>query len=179
MAKKTNHSLIPVKMKTIVKSILAGRKRKNCSKEPILQKLVFTGYVSSIESIPCKGGIYMAFARKETDLPSSYKLLYIGAATGTDCLRNRIGAHINNDHKTEWLDYYNPTTEEIVYSYAVVNNTVRIFEIEDALIFKTRPLVNVNKMVEVSSDAESIILYCKGDVGPLKSRYYMSHQDTL
>ena len=172
MAKRIIHFFIPAKMKTIANSILAGRGKKSL-KEPILQELTFTGYFNSIDSIPCKDGIYMALARKGTDLPSSYKLLYIGVATGTDCLRNRVGDHINNDHNTQkWLDYYNPKTDEIVYSYALVTKTVRILEIENALIFKARPLVNINTITKVSSDAEYIILYCKGDIGPLKSRYY-------
>lgn len=173
MMKRLNNPFIPAKMKTLANIILTGRKHKKLSKEPILQELTFTGYYNTIDSIPCKDGIYMAFARKKADLPSFYKLLYIGVATGTDCLRNRVVDHINNDHNTrKWLDHYNPTTEEIVYSYALVANTVRILEIENALIYKTHPLVNINNITKVNSDAESIILYCKGDIGPLKSRYY-------
>ena len=168
--------LLRAKMVNLVCFIQESRKRKLQSKRPIICDLVFRGYFAGIESLPSKEGIYVAFASKASDSSSDFKLLYIGIGTGSDCIRKRVGDHIRNDHNSaKWLKHYNHDTEEIVYSYALMDDVSRIMEIENALIFKANPLVNEKSTRKVHSEAVSITVNCKGDIGSLKSHYYWDH----
>ncbi len=87
-------------------------------------------------------GIYVAFAGKPDELHETYycnKVLYIGKADKST-ISERMADHKNKDFD-EWSKKLEGE-EELVFSFAKLENKEPIGDIENALIFKNKPIFN-------------------------------------
>lgn len=131
------------------------------------RKLTFKGYYISTEDIPNSHGVYAAFVK---DRAGNLRLLYIGRAFKTNNLKKRIQEHIDNDHNSEkWKKCYDPMMETIVYSYAEIDDDDIIPDIEKALVFKNKPKINSQDVLNNNIKVFLVRLSCVGHKGCLRS----------
>ena len=132
---------------------------------------------SNIEEIPQEAGLYVVFiCKKSSDGYSYQRIAYIGKAakTKTSNLRERMRAHVNNDFRGWRKDCELSDDEIFVYSYAIYGDEY-LEDVESALIFKYKPILNVQGKDDYTSRIWLLKIDSCGDIGLLKSSIYVPY----
>lgn len=141
----------------------------------IIITLNFEGCITekNIDTAPQSSGIYVAFvcnkmAANNGDYHCS-RIAYIGKAEGTNNMRKRIQEHFDNDH-SRWAKVCQLSdTETFVYTYAVFNDS-RLPDVESALIYKNKPIINVYHKDRYNGESYILWINCQGNYGLLKPK---------
>lgn len=156
-------------MKHLSDILSESRKQKRFSNKQLCATLDFEGYYTETPDVD-EDGIYVAFARRKenSQAPENYNLVYIGIGN----IKERISDHINNDH-VKWArkGCYAPSSEDIVYSYALFSYDDGLSEVEKVLVNQAKPCYNTEYKDGFDSECLSIHIECKGNKGCLKDRY--------
>ena len=140
----------------------------------IIVKLNFLGCITeeNLDAVTERSGIYVAFVcNKYLSKYGCYictRIAYIGKAEGTDNLRNRIRQHFSEAHK-KWAEICQLSDNEtFVYTYAVFEDE-RLSDVEAALIYCNKPIVNKHNIDRYTGKSWLIYVECIGNTGLLES----------
>lgn len=130
---------------------------------------------NEIDEIPEETGLYVVFVcRKSGDIYECKRIAYIGKAvkSKTSNLRERMRTHINDDFES-WRRICEMADDEIfVYCYAICSDDC-LEDVESALIYKNKPVVNVQSKDNYNGKSWHLNVVSCGDIGLLLPNIYV------